>query len=208
MDLALYNTIFWPILMAISISKPISDYFWLREFSNENGFAFSVKALLLLLVSKKYIYMVLSGLLFWVLTSLWLILLPDTSVIYGVIFILLLTVLFMAVTILNIKSILVIGLIIVTFANFLLIQLFTPLTQVTDLGTLNNLLSNLISTFNYAAIATAAVGLVWQFGQHHKEDVYGTISTMFYAIGYILLNMLISFIQLFLPTIQSISRLA
>ncbi len=208
MDLLLYKTLYWPILMAISISKPISDYFWLREFSNENGAIYSIKVLLILLISKKYTYMIACGLVFWLGTFLWLKLLPDLSVIHGVLFVLLLTVLFMAVTIINIKSILVIGLIIVTFANFLLIQLFMPLTQVTDLETLNNLLSNLISTFNYVTIATATVGLVWQFGRHHKENVYGTISTMFYAIGYILLNMLISFIQLFLPTIQSIIKLA
>ncbi len=51
--------------MAISISKPISDYFWLKKFSDKNGLILSIKELLVLLFSRKYIYMLVSGLLLW-----------------------------------------------------------------------------------------------------------------------------------------------
>jgi len=208
MTLELYKTIFWPLLIAISLSKPVSDYFWLRKFQHKDGVLFSLKKLVTQLSQKQYMIMIIFGFLFWVATYLALKYIPNNLSHIVLILILFFTIIFIAITILAIKSILVVGLIIVTFANFLLVQLFLPLTIVSDLGTLNNLLSNLISTFNYAAIATAAIGLVWQFGRHNNENVYGTISTMFYAIGYILLNMFISFLHLFLPTISQIKSLA
>ena len=207
MSLELYKTFFWPLLVAISLSKPVSDYFWLRKFQHKNGVFFSLKKLVTRLSRKKYTIMLIFGLLFWAATFLAIKYIPNDLSHITLFIILFFTIIFIAITILAIKSILVVGLIIVTFANFLLVQLFLPLTSVNDLGTLNNLLSNLISTFNYAAIATAAVGLVWQFGRHNNENVYGTISTMFYAIGYILLNMFISFLYLFLPTISQIKSL-
>ncbi len=203
----LYKYYYWLILIAITLSKPISDYFWLEKLKNE-GMLISFKNLFKVLIGKEYIIMVLTGLLSWLLTIIYI----FFSNIYFSnlleVFIFILTVCFMAVTILCIKSILVSGLIIITFVNFLLIYYFQPLTMVNDLSTLNNLLSNLITSFNYLALAMAAAGLVWQFGRYQKEDTYGTISTMFYAIGYILLNMFISFIFLFLPTIDKITKLA
>jgi uncharacterized membrane protein len=206
MNLSLYYQIYWPLLILLSLTKPISDYFWLEKF--KKGYIKSIIKLFKQLIKERYLYMILVGLLCWLTTFLvfHFRLFENFFLIESLV--LALTIIFMVQTIVSIKSILVVGLISVTFGNFFLLQLFMPITEVADLDTLNNLLSNLISIFNFIAVGTAAAGLVWQFGRHNDEETYATVSTIFYAIGYILLNMFLSFILLVYPIIKKINELA
>lgn len=208
MNCELYKYIFWPILILISIAKPLSDFIWLKEFKSFDTYFTSLKYLFNKLATKNYCLMIISGIILWFLTIILLNFTLEGLFKLEISFILIFTIVYIIVTIISIKSVLVVGLILVTYGNFLLIHIFYPLTEIKDVSTLNNLLTNMINTFNYSALATTAVGLVWQFGVHHEEDTYATISTMFYSLGFILLNMFISFVYLFLPTINQIKSLS
>jgi hypothetical protein len=208
MSLWAIKLFYFPLLIAISISKPISDYFWLREFNASwTGIKAAPGDIIRKLNRSQYISLVVTGLLLWALSAvLWLVKTESgflTSVVLA-----LGTGVFILNTVLAIRSILVVALCVITFANFEMIMLFHPLTTVSDLSTLNSFLSLLISVFNYAALATFGLGLVWKYSRHNDENVYSTISTMFYAVAYIGLNMFAAFITLFVPTVNRITELA
>lgn len=209
MNNEIFSAIYWPTLSLLCVAKPISDVFWVDLFEEKENPIVAFKALITTLCTFRYMSMILVALLLWAATYIYIENISTTNGASEVLVVLILTMMYCLITVVQLRSILVVGIVIVTFANFSLVQLFLPLTKVSSLPTLNSFLTNLITTFNYAAIATAAIGLVWKYGQDvRKENVYGTISTMFYALCFILFNMLISFVYLFIPTVNRIVELA
>ena len=206
MERYLLELIYFPIILAISISKPISDFFWLREFE-DLGFLQAAAKLLQKIRKNNYI-----SLIAFIVVAMFFILLVKLTLappfyLIGMAYVFL-TLIFLLLTILKVRSILVVSLIVITCSNFGMIALFLPITSVSDLPTLDGFLSDLISVFNYVALATFALGALWQFSRHQKEEVYSTISTMFYTMGYMLLNMAIAYAFLFVPTVNSIKSLS
>jgi hypothetical protein len=55
---------------------------------------------------------------------------------------------------------------------------------------------------------TFAFSALWQFSRHIDENVYGTISTVFYMFGYVSLNVILAVIFLIYPIAKRIQVLA
>ena len=220
-NIVLMDISYWLILFLISISKPISDYFWLGRFRETKKLFAVVKLLRITIkspkkrnhaltvhISNKYLinffYCLLIG-----FTAISLSYLSEASLIVKILIFGFATAIFMSIVVMTIRSILVCCLFILCIANYSFINIFLPFNELNDLSTLNSVFTNLISVLNFfLLIMTFAFGALWQFSRHIDEDIYGTISTVFYMFGYVSLNVILAVIFLIYPIAKQIQVLA